>query len=905
MFGKDVILYILFLLPKKLIMLYNTTMKNIYQLSKRQVIEQLNTSVGGLTSAEAESRLKTNGYNALDEGKKESKFLKFLSQFKDIMIIILLVASLVSIVVAIVEGTTSELVDGFIILAIVLLNAILGYIQENKAEKAMIALKSMTKPEAKVYRDGELIKIASKYLVVGDIVVLEAGDIVPADLRLLDSGNLFCDESSLTGESHQSEKSHQFVPEVELALGDRKNMLYSGNVITNGRAVGVVVAVGENTEIGKIATILATTKKEETPLQKNIRTVGKIITIIVLIVAAVTFVLELVLRPTEPIIEAFLIAVALAVAAIPESLPAVITIIMSMGVSKLAKKKAIIKRLHAVETLGCCEIICSDKTGTLTQNVMTVTSLYYGGQIQSCQNKATSDDFVALMKCMTLCNDSVENKSGYVGDPTETALTNFSKLCGYKKSEVEEKYKRVDELSFDSKRKLMTTINYDGKEYVSWTKGAIDNILNISSKALIDGKIVELCEEMKKQILLANDQMADKALRVLGFACKKQTKNYNKSKDDWENDLVFIGLVGMIDPPRKEVKKAVERCKNAGMRPIMITGDHKATAFAIAKDIGIAEHSNQVMLGLEIDKLDDEAFLEKLKTTCVFARVSPDNKVRIVEGFKSLGKIVAMTGDGVNDAPSLKSANIGVGMGITGTDVTKEVADMIVTDDNFATIVLAVEEGRKIYKNIQKTIKFLFSANIGEVLAIFFATLFFPEFIFLLPVQILFVNLITDSLPAIAMGFEPAEKDLMQHKPRASKKTIFADGVGFNIIVMGIVQTLLILGIYVIGIYIFKDDVVATTMAFLGLNFIQFFYLFSARVEGSAFACNPFKNKWQLLAIGVGLGIISIIAFTPLNSILGLVYLGYKEWLAVMGVSLLAFPLAEFFKFIGWQIGKK
>ena len=756
-------------------------MKNAYELSRSEVLETLKTSKNGLSNDEAKIRLEKEGLNQPKEVKKKNAFLKFLAQFKDIMIIILIVAAVISIAVAIKENQTSELVDGFIILGIVLINAIIGFLQENKAENALEKLKSLTKPEAKVLRDGELVKISSSFLVKGDVVILEAGDIVPADLRILESANLNCDESSLTGESNPVSKSAEYKCSSSVALADRKNMLYSGNIITNGRAVAVVVATGADTEIGKIANMLATTEKEVTPLQKNIATVGKIITIIVLCVAVITFVCEIVLRPEEPIIEAFLIAVALAVAAIPESLPAVITIIMSMGVTKLAKKKAIVKHLHAVETLGCCEVICSDKTGTLTQNLMTVQALYYDNKLTEAVNDATSTTFLQMLKCMTLCNDSVQNKATFMGDPTETALCYFSQKCGFSKKEAEKKFERLDEISFDSNRKLMSTLNRtDDGEFV-FTKGAVDNILRICDKIQINDKIFPLTDEIISQISIANNQMADKALRVLGFAYKKNSSE----KQVWEEGLIFLGMVGMIDPPRQEVKNAVIKCNKAGMRAVMITGDHKNTAFAIAKEIGIAKSIDEVMLGVELDKLSDEEFIERLKTTSVFARVSPENKVRIVQAFKKLGKVVAMTGDGVNDAPSLKTASIGVGMGITGTDVTKEVADIIVTDDNFATIVLAVEEGRKIYKNIQKTIKFLFSANLAEVLSIFIATLAFPQFIFLLPVQILFVNLITDSLPAIAMGFEPAEKDLMNEKPRDSKKTLFSDGVGISIIING------------------------------------------------------------------------------------------------------------------------
>lgn len=869
-------------------------MKNAYELSRSEVLETLKTSKNGLSNDEAKIRLEKEGLNQPKEVKKKNAFLKFLAQFKDIMIIILIVAAVISIAVAIKENQTSELVDGFIILGIVLINAIIGFLQENKAENALEKLKSLTKPEAKVLRDGELVKISSPFLVKGDVVILEAGDIVPADLRILESANLNCDESSLTGESNPVSKSAEYKCSSSAALADRKNMLYSGNIITNGRAVAVVVATGADTEIGKIANMLATTEKEVTPLQKNIATVGKIITIIVLCVAVITFVCEIVLRPEEPIIEAFLIAVALAVAAIPESLPAVITIIMSMGVTKLAKKKAIVKHLHAVETLGCCEVICSDKTGTLTQNLMTVQALYYDNKLTEAVNDATSTTFLQMLKCMTLCNDSVQNKATFMGDPTETALCYFSQKCGFSKKEAEKKFERLDEISFDSNRKLMSTLNRtDDGEFV-FTKGAVDNILRICDKIQINDKIFPLTDEIISQISIANNQMADKALRVLGFAYKKNSSE----KQVWEEGLIFLGMVGMIDPPRQEVKNAVIKCNKAGMRAVMITGDHKNTAFAIAKEIGIAKSIDEVMLGVELDKLSDEEFIERLKTTSVFARVSPENKVRIVQAFKKLGKVVAMTGDGVNDAPSLKTASIGVGMGITGTDVTKEVADIIVTDDNFATIVLAVEEGRKIYKNIQKTIKFLFSANLAEVLSIFIATLAFPQFIFLLPVQILFVNLITDSLPAIAMGFEPTEKDLMNEKPRDSKKTLFSDGVGISIIINGFFQALLILTSYTLGLKIFNDDKIASTMAFFTLNFVQLFYIFSIRIEGFLFVNNPFKNIWQIGAFGMGVLFLMLIAFTPLRSIISLVSLNYSCWLIILGLSLLILPLSEFLKLI-------
>ncbi len=880
-----------------------TDTKDFYLISRNECLNKLSTSKDGLSQDEAGLRLAKNGYNEIQTTKKKSGFIRFLLQFKDVMILILLFAAIISIVVAIVENTQGELIDGFIILFIVFLNAVIGFVQENKAEHAMEALKNMTRPEAKVMRNGEIIKVASRFLVEGDIVALEAGDIVPADLRLLDSANLNCDEASLTGESHPVEKFAEFKTSSPLALAERRNMLYSGNIITNGRAKGVVVATGSNTEIGKIAQILEHTEKEETPLQKNLKGFAKIVTIIILAIAAVTFITEILIHPGSSLIQSFLTAVALAVAAIPESLPAVIAIIMSIGVSRLAKKRAIVKRLHAVETLGCCEVICSDKTGTLTQNIMTVKQLFYNNTMMPAENNAVSEDFKMLLKCMTLCNDSIQNKNNFVGDPTETALTIFASNCGFKKKEADEVFPRLNEISFNSKRKIMTTVNLNIDSRYAFTKGAIDNVINLCTKILISGKIIDFTDELKNNILKINDEMASKALRVLACCFKKLDMNEIEDKTSWEQDMVFIGLIGMIDPPRKEVKLAIEKCKKAGMRAVMITGDHKSTAFSIAREIGLVTSLDEVMLGVEIDKLTDEQLIEKLKRVNVFARVSPENKVKIVETYKKLGKVVAMTGDGVNDAPSLKAANIGVGMGITGTDVTKEVADIIITDDNFATIVLAVEEGRKIYKNIQKTIRFLFSANIGEVLSIFIATLAFASqnFVFFLPVQILFVNFITDSLPAIAMGFEPAEKNLMDFKPRKANRSIFAEGVGYSIVLNGIIQTIIILTSYILGLYVFGDGTIiaaaeASTMAFITLNLMQLFYMFSARLDMSIFKSNPFKNKWQLIAFGVGLSLLLIFILTPLNYVLSLKFIGIWKWLVAIGLSIIIIPLSEMCK---------
>lgn len=864
-----------------------------------QTLKHTKSNVDGLSVNEAEFRLGKNGLNLLPQKKPKSKLSRFMAQFKDIMIIILLVAAVISITVAIIEKTYTEMIDGFIIFAIVLANAIMGFVQELKAEKDMKALLSLSEPEAKVKRDGEVVKIHSSEIVVGDIVVLEAGDIIPADIRLIETANLKCDESSLTGESIAVLKDCNAVCNQNTALADRKNMAFKGSVVTMGRGEGVVVATGKDTELGKIATMLNETEKSDTPLQKNIKMVGKIITLIVLIIAGLTFALELLLKDNGNVIDAFLKAVAISVAAIPESLPAVITIIMSMGVSRLSKKKAIIKRLHAVETLGSTQIICSDKTGTLTQNVMTVRGLYYNLQ-QRDAIKDSSQEFDVLVKIMTLCNDSKKSKKGYVGDPTETALVDFADTVGIKKVKAEKQFYRVGEIPFDSVRKLMTTINNVDGKLIQYTKGAPDLILKRCSKILVDGQIIEFTKKLKQQVMQANKQMGDKALRVLGLAYTQldYVKNEVKTEEIKEEDLTFVGLVGMIDPPRKEVFDAVKKCKKAHMIPVMITGDHQDTAFAIAKEIGICENENQVMSGAELDALDDEQYLKVINNIRVYARVSPENKVRIVKTFKSLGKVVAMTGDGVNDAPSLKIADIGVGMGITGTDVTKEVADMIVTDDNFATIVIAVEEGRRIYSNIKKTVGFLFSANIAEILSLFLATIIFPNLNFLLPVQILFTNLITDSLPAIALGLEQPDKDLMNKSPRKSKQTVFSSGTGYQIFIMGAIQTIAILLAFTIGYKTFGSDVQATSMAFYTLNLVQLVYLMSIRTNGFALKSNPFKNKWNLIAVGFGVMIIALFAFTPIGGIMGLVPVSLTEWLIILGLCAGVFVLSETVKLI-------
>ena len=870
-------------------------MDNFYHCkSIKDTLKELRSSPNGLKSSDVVGREKVNQDLS---SKKNGIVSKFFEQFFDLMIIILLFASAISIIIGIVENTSSEIIDGCIILFIVLMNAIFGVVQEYKAEKSLEALNKLTEPETYVFRDGSLVKKNILDLVIGDVVSLDAGAIVPADLRLIEAHQLKLDESSLTGESQQIEKNAEQIFPQNAPLGERKNMAYKGSVVTCGRGLGVVVALGDETELGKIAKIIKDNQKEMTPLQKSIKDVGRILTYLVLGVAILTFIIEIAINPAN-IMDAFLTSVAIAVAAIPESMPAVITIIMSLGIARLAKQRAIVKRMHSVETLGCCDVICSDKTGTITQNKMSVTSVFVNGVMQE-KKIIFSKSLIPFIKCSLACNDCFVSKGKVVGDPTEVALVDFCNKNNYSKKDYDFNNKRLDEIPFDSNRKMMSVlINENGKKCV-YTKGALDGVLSRCEFILIDGKIEKISATHKSNIYRANDKMASKALRVLALACKVED-----GTKITENGLIFLGLVGMIDPPRKEIKDAVKKCKRAGMKPVMITGDYSQTAFAIAKEIGLADSMKQVITGSEIAKMNDKQFADAIENYCVFARVSPEDKVRIVQAFKDKGHIVAMTGDGVNDAPSLKKANIGIGMGISGTDVAKEVSDIIITDDNFATIVIAVEEGRKIYQNIQKTVKFLFSANLAELFSLFFVTLLFPQYIFLFPVQILFVNLITDSLPAIALGVEQPERDLMDLPPRDSKKGLFSNGIGWSIVILGLFQTLFVVLSYVIGI-VYYNEGIAITMAFYTLNIIQMFYLASMRTNASIFKSKPYKNKFFLLAVGFCFALVMLFAFTPLQYLLGLRTLNINQWLVIIGFSFLMLVVSEIYKVIEKIILKK
>ncbi|MBQ7351414.1 MAG: calcium-translocating P-type ATPase, PMCA-type [Clostridia bacterium] len=890
-------------------------MKYYYNYSLKDVYEKLNTSDKGLSTQEASARLQRNGKNVLEEGKSKTWIQRFFSQMKDLMIIVLLVAALISAVIAVIEGKYIDLIDAGIILLIVILNAVIGTIQESKADQAMKELTKMNRPFAKVIRDGEICKIKCEDIVVGDLVVLEAGDVVPADIRLISTKSLKIQESTLTGESVPSEKDCTLELADETPLGDRKTMAYSTGVVSYGRGSGIVVATGMNTEVGKIAGMLNTQEKNDTPLQVQLAKTAKFLSFVVLGVALIIFIAGIINRGAgesllDSIVSSFMTAVAIAVAAIPEGLPAVVTIVLAIGVKKMSERKAIVKNLPAVETLGCCEVICSDKTGTLTLNKMTVKQFYTKSMGMFYREDNPVDESVkTLIEGMVLCNDTEERLDNeLIGDPTETALVAYARKIKLNIKEIKANNVRIDEIPFDSKRKLMTTVHSDTVQEtkISYTKGAFDMLLQKCTKILDLNKERNITEDDIVALKKANKEMGSNALRVLGLAYKK---HHLKDHDNLESDLVFVGLVGMIDPPRKEVAGAVETCAKAGMTAIMITGDHLDTAVAIATQIGIYKKGDRAITGAELDKLTDEEFLRDLKKYKVYARVSPENKVRIVNAYKSFNIIVAMTGDGVNDAPSIKTADIGIGMGITGTDVSKGAADIVLADDNFATIIAAVEEGRKVYSNIKKAVQYLLSANIAEVLCLFIATIFL-KVEFLSAVMILWVNLVTDSLPALALGVEKVEKDIMNRPPRKAGQSLFAGHTGRNIIIQGLCQTALTmlsycLGGYVLGGGVFREDV-AMTMAFLTLSLIQLLHAYNSRSQKhSLFSSNPFKNKQLNLAFVAGL-ILTAITFIPaFQTFMGTTMLSLSEFLIAIGCAFAIIICVEIQKFIEWCIEKR
>lgn len=878
-----------------------------YIQGEDETLEALQSSREGLSTAEAQKRLDEYGRNELEEGQKRGLLAKFLDQFKDLMIIILLVAAALSVITEGTEGLT----DALIILAVVILNAAFGVYQEGQAEAAIEALKDMSSQIARVRRDGHVVEIDSRELVPGDIVMLEAGDVVPADMRLLEAVSLKIEEAALTGESVPVDKDLSVDVAADAGIGDRINMAYQNSNVTYGRGLGVVVNTGMYTEVGKIANMLANADETDTPLKQNLNQLSKMLTYLVVGVAIITFIVSVFVRGEAPI-EGLMTSVALAVAAIPEGLPAIVTVVLSIGTTTLAKRNAIVRKLPAVETLGSTEIIASDKTGTLTMNQMTVEKVYTNGQLQSSASEIAKDN--NTLRIMNFANDTKIDPNGkLIGDPTETALVQFGLDHNFDVREALKEAPRVAELPFDSERKLMSTIHKeaDGKYFVA-VKGAPDQLLKRVTRIEENGHVREITADDKKAILAINKELAQKALRVLMVAYKYVSEIPTLESEIVESDLIFSGLVGMIDPERPEAAKAVAVAKEAGIRPIMITGDHQDTAEAIAKRLGIIEDDGQdhVITGAELNELSDEEFQKVLKQYSVYARVSPEHKVRIVKAWQNEGKVVAMTGDGVNDAPSLKTADIGIGMGITGTEVSKGASDMVLADDNFATIIVAVEEGRKIFSNIQKSIQYLLSANMAEVLTIFFATLF--DWDVLQPVHLLWINLVTDTLPAIALGVEPAEPGVMSHKPRGRKSNFFDGGVMGAIIYQGIFQTVLVLGVYGWALMfpehadyrMVHED--ALTMAFATLGLIQLVHAFNVKsVYQSIFTVGAFKNRTFNWAIPVAFLLLMVTIVVPgFNNLFHVSHLSVTQWLAVIIGSLLMVVLTEIVKAVQRALGQ-
>ena len=897
------------------------------------VLAEVKSSLGGLSSQEAQSRLNQYGKNKLKEGEKETLFRKFLNSIADPMIIMLLVAAVIQAVVAVIEAGgkpgIKDFADVIVILVVVIINTIMSLVQESKAEAAMDALMQMTAATSKVYRDGEIVVIKSEDIVVGDVISLEAGDAVPADCRILESYSMKVEEAALTGESVPVTKIIDVLmcrdSASDVALGDRKNMIYSGSTVVYGRGKAVVTGVGMDTEMGKIADALSQAEKEETPLQKKMGELSHFLTKLVIGICVVVFavgIIESLVISDQPFswamlgetsLDTFIAAIALAVAAIPEGLPAVVTIILSIGVTAMSKRQALIRKLTAVETLGCTQIICSDKTGTLTQNKMTVVD-HYG------------DNEELIATAMALCCDAEIDTEGKVtGEPTEAALVGYAYKLGLNKNDLAAANPRVGEAPFDSGRKMMSTVHSTANGIIQYTKGAPDVVLKLCKYALINGEKVPFTDEIKAQIVADNKRMADKALRVLSVAMKEyDAQPDNFDAENLENDLIFVGLTGMIDPVRPEVKAAIEECRGAGIKPIMITGDHKDTAVAIGKELGIITDVSQAALGADLDKFTDEELVEEVTKYSVYARVQPEHKTRIVKAWKDRGMVTAMTGDGVNDAPSIKASDIGIGMGITGTDVTKGVADMVLADDNFATIVNAVEEGRKIYDNVCKVLQFQLSTNMSEVIIMFVASIL--NFKILAPVHLLWINMVTDSLPGLALGMEKAEGNLMKRKPRPTTDGIFSHGAGFDMVWQGIYLALIELAAYAIGYFLEpvggashsfagffsgQECVNAMAMAFLTVNFAEMFCAINMRSRnGSILAKGMFKNMnwWLVGAFFVTTALTLAAIYVPgLCTVFGIEpgTFELKELLISAGLALSTIPVFEFGKAIRRASEKK
>ena len=902
--------------------------KNWFNQTKEEVLKHFSVDAqNGLSAEQVKKNQEKYGLNELKQAKKKSIFIRFLEQFKDFMIIVLIIAAIVSGVIGYMKG--EGITDSIIIMIVVIVNAIIGVAQENKAEKSLEALQKMSQHSTKVLRDGNVKVIEAKALVPGDIVILDTGDYVPADIRLIEAVNLKAQEASLTGESVPVEKFTSEIEAEKVGIGDRTNMVFSSSLITYGRGKGIVVETGMETEVGKIAGILSSTVKADTPLQTKLNKLGKTLGSVALVICAIIFVIGI-LYGKDPI-DMFMTAVSLAVAAIPEGLAAVSTIVLAIGVQRMVKKHAIVKKLPAVETLGSATVICSDKTGTLTQNKMTVKKIFYNNKLMSIEDINTIDsELEKLIYTSMLCNDTkVAADRTLTGDPTETALVDMGFTLDFNPANFET-HPRVKEIPFDSDRKLMTTVNKVEGKYIVYTKGGIDELLARCSRYIINGEIKQNLSEYINEIEKNNEGMAQDALRVLAMAYKELDREpTDEELKTIESDLIFIGMVGMIDPPRDEVKIAVEKCKKAGIKTVMITGDHKVTAIAIAKELGILENESEAITGAQLEEMSQEELKKNVRNYSVYARVSPEHKVRIVKAWQANGEIVAMTGDGVNDAPALKTADIGCAMGIVGTDVAKEAADVILTDDNFATIVSSVEEGRRIYDNILKAIQFLLSSNVGEIVVLFLTILITPWISstfgidiglieILLPIHILWINLVTDSLPALALAVDPAEDDIMERKPIKSGKSIFTRGMSWRIVYQGFMIGLITLVAFLIGLAtpveelpeVYHNGMLLTneevrveigqTMAFTVLALSELVHVFNIRNnKKSIFKTHPFNNKMLLLAIFVSAMLMFVILFVPaLRNIFSIPVLPVQNILETAVLVILPIIIVEIFKFL-------
>lgn len=865
-----------------------------YTKELNQVFNELNTRQGGLTEDEANKRLEKYGANNLKEKKKESLFIKFIKQFNDFMIIVLIIAAIISAIVAKTNGS-GDYIDSIIIIAIVIFNAIMGLIQEEKAEKSLEALKKMSAPNAKVRRNGKIREIEASKVVPGDIVMLEAGNYVPADCRLIDSYNLQIEESSLTGETLPTSKQADIILNANTAMGDLKNMAFATTIVVNGHAEAVVVETGMNTKVGQIAGMIIENESPETPLQKKLGEVGKTLAITCMIICGLIFLIGI--WKQIPITEMFMTSVGLAVAAIPEGLPAIVTIMLSIGVTKMAKKNSIIRKLPAVETLGCSSVICSDKTGTLTQNKMTVT------QIRNAVGLVKNNDRRFILELGTMCTDTIESQE-VIGEATEVAITNAAVEINLRKRDLYYQMQRINEISFDSKRKMMTTIHKIGSKYRIITKGAPDVLIKRCSKYYQSGRIEPIFS--KRDALQEQNQiMAEDALRVIAIAYKDVEKLPREiNSETIENELTFVGLIGMIDPPREGVKEAVKTCRKAGIKTVMITGDHLQTAKAIAKELGILRKGDLAINGETLEKMSQQELERNIMRYSVFARVSPEHKVRIVKAFQSTGAVVAMTGDGVNDAPALKNADIGIAMGKGGTDVAKNASDMVLTDDNFVTIVEAVKQGRNIYDNIKKAVHFLLATNIGEIVAIFVGLLLGIKSP-LLAIQLLWVNLVTDSLPAIALGLEKAENNIMNRLPRNPRKSLFADGLWGKITTEGVMIGVLTLVAFSIGNNLYSIEV-GRTMAFLSLGILELVHSFNIKGEESILKTGLFENRYLVGAFVLGTLLqVVVVVISPLAQIFDVVPLNSVQWLMTVIISILPVVIVELQKkFNAYKFGK-